>query len=84
MNKRILKFIILFFLLGMVVGFIVGYTKGLNDMAHWVAEKIIFFTEMKGGEVIVDVDMLTNGIINYKHNIDRCFENAPLYDNTGN
>ena len=84
MNQRIMKVALIFLVLGLSIGFLLGYAKGVKDISTWVAEKVVYFTEMKGGEVTIDVDMLANGIINYQHNINRCFDNAPLYDNTGN
>ena len=82
MDKKV-SIAIVFLIIGFSIGCLVGYAKGVKDTSTWFAEKVVFFTEMKGGEIIIDVEMLANGIINYQHNINRCFENALIYDNKG-
>ena len=83
MNSRIFKIAVIFLVLGMAIGFTAGYIKGIGDMSQWVAEKIVFFTEVRDGKVLIDADMLATAIINYKSDIDICFEDALIYDNTG-
>ena len=69
MNEQRKKLIAVL-LIGLLLGFVVGFGVGAKTTLTWgirIAKNFI--------NIEIDEDMLANGIMNYKNNINKCFKN---------
>ena len=74
-KKRITTLLIFFLILG--IGF--GYSYGFQDGVKWAVKIGLNFVEID-----VNEEMIINGVLGYKYQINNCFQNASLYINQRN
>lgn len=83
MNKILLGIILV---LAMIISYAFGYSQGAKDSVNWVVDAGMALIEKDKLNISIDVDMIKQGILQYKNNIGGCLfaEDAPIYDYTWN
>ena len=83
LNKWTIGLIIISLLVGGVVGAVIGAKAALT----WCVNKAVYFLDLKGIDIEMNVEEIANAIQMYKYQIDLCYptiKNASIYNNSGN
>jgi len=73
-TNPLIVFVLLIFIIGSTLGFTIGFYAGVNQTID------IGLKFLEANDIMLDIDeqSLKNGVLNYRNQINRCFENAPV------
>ena len=77
-KQKLIPTIVIVLIVGVLIGGIIGFTIGVEQGISWCVEKGINCLKIKGIDLGIDSQTLTNGILNYKAEINRCFNETGI------
>lgn len=78
MNKDSKNYYALILIVGILMGYSIGFMVGTRRALDWTFNKAIYFLDLKGIEIDLDLDQLKYGAMQWKHRIDACYPTLGL------